>query len=89
MQIDKAVISYRLARKALKLLDSDKLGLYEYLKDAHLTVNKDVTEENRVNQRRDVVPWFWLIRDGRKEGNSHWLEECLFWRCIHETGMSD
>lgn len=75
-KIDKAVISYRLARVALKALRSDKMKLYERLDDSDLTLNKDVTEENRVNQRSDLVPWFWLIRAGRKETSSVWLKEC-------------
>ncbi|KAI0683726.1 hypothetical protein BC835DRAFT_1295238, partial [Cytidiella melzeri] len=48
---------------------------YEELKDKHLTVNKDITEENRTGQRRDMMPWFWLIKDGRKENSSKWLQE--------------
>ncbi|KAI0686289.1 hypothetical protein BC835DRAFT_1309606 [Cytidiella melzeri] len=44
-KINKAVLSYRIARTALVQLASDKLSLYEELKDKHLTVNKDITEE--------------------------------------------
>lgn len=63
-------------------LKSRKLDIYQKLEDRHLTLNKDITEENRMNQRRDIMPWFWLISEGKREENSSWMKECMKFRFI-------
>lgn len=60
-------------------LQSDKLNVYLPLEDKHLTINKDITEENRLDQRNDIMPWFWMIKTGmenNKESTNTWMHEC-------------
>jgi hypothetical protein len=52
------------------------LQKYQPITSKDLTVNKDVTEENRLGQSSDVLAWFWRI-EGVELGTSQlWTEEC-------------
>lgn len=78
-KVNHAVASYRMARTAMVQLKSKKLDFYLPLEDKHLTINKDITEENRHDQRHDIMPWFWIIRaesQGTKAVTGSWLNEC-------------
>jgi hypothetical protein len=66
---------YRRARSAMVRLGADTSFLEEYkaLKEKDLRLNKDITEESRLFQRNDILPWFWIVSsddqsDVTKEG---------------------
>jgi hypothetical protein len=54
---------YRRARNAMIRLGADPSVLEEYkaLEEKDLQLNKDITEESRLYQRNDVLPWFWIV----------------------------
>ena len=54
---------YRRARSAMIQLGADTSILEEYkaLKEKDLQLNKDITEESRLYQRKDILPWFWIV----------------------------
>ncbi|KAI0089034.1 hypothetical protein BDY19DRAFT_890450 [Irpex rosettiformis] len=51
------------------------MAIYKVLEDRHLTVNKDITQENRAGQRWDIMPWFWFSGEPRTEGSGTWMKE--------------
>ena len=53
---------YRRARSAMIRLGADTSILEEYkaLKEKDLQLNKDITEESRLYQRKDILPGFGL-----------------------------
>ncbi|KAI0262654.1 hypothetical protein BGY98DRAFT_928975, partial [Russula aff. rugulosa BPL654] len=57
------VRNYYRARESLFRLEAsqDTLQKYQPIKPDELKVNKDITEENRVDQGSDLLPWFWRI----------------------------
>ena len=54
---------YKRARSAMIRLDAEESILEEYkaLTEKDLQLNKDITEESRLYQRNDVLPWFWIV----------------------------
>jgi len=40
--------------------DTSILEKYKALKEEDLKLNKDITEESRLYQRNDILPWFWI-----------------------------
>jgi hypothetical protein len=67
---------YRRARIALLNLGgpAETLAKFQALEDKDLKANADVTEENRVGQRNDSLPWFWRIAAGETSENP-WMNE--------------
>ncbi|KAG2049659.1 hypothetical protein BDR06DRAFT_893341 [Suillus hirtellus] len=50
-------------------------NVYQEIQPSQLTVNQEVTEENRHGQGSDRLAWFWRINNG---GNTHedpWMDE--------------
>jgi hypothetical protein len=80
VKVSKHARAYRCARKALEHLGADNATLTQYqeLQSKHLQVNKDITEENRVGQRSDVLPWFWRLDSHNAEQHDTWTQECKF-----------
>lgn len=80
VKVSKHARAYRRARKALEHLGADNATLTQYqeLQSKHLQVNKDITEENRVGQRSDVLPWFWRLDSHNAEQHDTWTQECKF-----------
>jgi hypothetical protein len=80
VKINKHIRAYRRARKALERLGADNTTLMQYqeLRTEHLKLGKDITEENRVGQRSDVLPWFWRLDGQNIEHHDTWMEECKF-----------
>jgi hypothetical protein len=37
------------------------LDEYKASTENDLQLNKDITEESRLYQRNDVLPWFWIV----------------------------
>ncbi|KAF9222836.1 hypothetical protein BS17DRAFT_836038, partial [Gyrodon lividus] len=65
------------ARKAMEDLGAprDMLAIYRNIYSSNLTVNKDMTEENRFGQGTDCLPWFWRMEGIGMNSSSMWMEE--------------
>ena len=63
LKVIKHVRAYRCARRALEHLGADNatLARFQKLQTKHLKISADITEENRVGQRSDTLPWFWRL----------------------------
>jgi hypothetical protein len=60
LKITRDVRSYHRARESLSRLNAsqDILQKYQLIKPDELGVSKDITEENRLGQSSDILPWF-------------------------------
>jgi hypothetical protein len=60
LKITRDVRSYHRARESLSRLNAsqDILQKYQLIKLDELGVSKDITEENRLGQSSDILPWF-------------------------------
>jgi hypothetical protein len=78
IKINKHVRAYRRARRALEHLGADEatLAKFQKLQTKHLKVSADVTEENRVGQRSDTLPWFWRLDGQNADQHNTWMQEC-------------
>lgn len=74
-KINKDVRGYHRARKALQSLGAsqDILDRFKLILPADLSVDKEVTEENRFGQGSDRLAWFWHVGGYA----SPWTEECM------------
>ena len=70
--------TYQRARKALENLraPSEVMDKYRPILLEDLKVSGDVTEEQRLGQRNDTIPWFWLIGTTNEEQGNEWMDEC-------------
>jgi 3-hydroxymyristoyl/3-hydroxydecanoyl-(acyl carrier protein) dehydratase len=68
---------YRNSRGALIRLEADKeaMSCLLELKTNQLKMSGDITEENRLDQRRDKVAWFWRHQAGTITGELDWFDE--------------
>ncbi|KIK76542.1 hypothetical protein PAXRUDRAFT_169612 [Paxillus rubicundulus Ve08.2h10] len=75
-KINKNVRGYNRAQKALQNLGAfpDVLGRFKLILPADLSVNKEVTEENRFGQGSDRLAWFWHVSGS----STPWTQECMF-----------
>ena len=80
IKVNKHVRAYKRARRALKHLGADNtiLSKYQELQTKDLRLSADITEENRVGQRNDTLPWFWRMEGQNAEQHDAWMEECMF-----------
>jgi hypothetical protein len=78
IKVNKHVRAYRRARRALEHLGADKstLAHFRKLQTKDLKVNSDITEENRVGQRSDTLPWFWRLDGQNADQHNNWMQEC-------------
>jgi hypothetical protein len=78
IKVNKHVRAYRRARRALEHLGADDstLAHFQKLQTKDLKVNLDVTEENRVGQRSDTLPWFWRLDGQNADQHETWMQEC-------------
>jgi hypothetical protein len=78
IKVNKHVRAYRRARRALEHLGADDstLAHFQKLETNDLKVNLDVTEENRVGQRNDTLPWFWRLDGQNADQHETWMQEC-------------
>jgi hypothetical protein len=78
IKVNKHVRAYRRARRALEHLGADDstLAHFQKLQANDLKVNLDVTEENRVGQRSDTLPWFWRLDGQNADQHETWMQEC-------------
>jgi hypothetical protein len=77
-KVNRHVRAYRRARRALEHLGADDstLAHFQELQTKDLKVNLDVTEENRVGQRSDTLPWFWRLDGQNADQHKTWMQEC-------------
>ncbi|KAG1838555.1 hypothetical protein F4604DRAFT_1572198 [Suillus subluteus] len=78
LKIEKLVRSYQRARSAMGRLGMDQQHLeniYQEILPEQLTVNKDVTEENRFGQGSDKLAWFWRVDGAHKSQQHAWMDE--------------
>jgi hypothetical protein len=78
LKITRDVRSYHRARESLSRLGAsqDILQKYQLIKPDELGVSKDITEENRLGQSSDILPWFWRIGGSQPGPSGVWNEEC-------------
>ena len=78
LKITRDVRSYHRARESLSHLGAsqDILKKYQVIKPDELGVSKDITEENRLGQSSDILPWFWRIGGSQPGPPGVWNEEC-------------
>lgn len=78
LKITRDVRSYHRARESLSRLEAsqDILQKYQPIKPDELGVSKDITEENRLGQSSDILPWFWRIGGSQPGPPGIWNEEC-------------
>jgi hypothetical protein len=78
VKVNKHVRAYRRARNAMERLGADDtvLGRYQELKQEHLKLSGDITDENRYGQRNDVLPWFWRLDGQNSDQDDTWMQEC-------------
>ena len=80
LKVNKHVRAYRRARRALEHLGADDatLARFQELQTKHLKISADITEENRVGQRSDTLPWFWRLDGQNADQHDTWMQECKF-----------
>ena len=79
LKIEKLVRSYQRARLAMEQLgmDQDSLkNIYQEILPEQLTVDKEVTEENRFGQGSDKLAWFWRVNNARESQKDTRMDEC-------------
>lgn len=76
-QIKQAVVTYRIARHAIKELGQAKgLERYKEISKSDLKMSGDVVEENRIGQKSSMLPWFWRLDRKPKENHGEYKKEC-------------
>jgi hypothetical protein len=80
LKVNKHIRAYRRARRALEHLGADDatLARFQKLQTKHLKISADITEENRVGQRSDTLPWFWRLDGQNEDQHDTWMQECKF-----------
>ena len=78
MKINKDARSYKRAREAMINLGAADtiLDKYQNLSREHLVLPADLTEENRVGQGSDTLPWLWRVGGVNTRPGSEWDDEC-------------
>jgi len=79
IKIDKCVRSYQRARNAMQRLGADEDTLenvYQEIQPSQLSVDREVTEENRYGQGSDRLAWFWRVNNGHDSHEGAWMDEC-------------
>ena len=87
VKVGKHVRAYRRARNALERLgaDSATMECYQMLRREDLRLSGDITEENRLGQQSDALPWFWRLDGKDAEEQSDWMQECkcyALWKSV-------
>ncbi|KIM61410.1 hypothetical protein SCLCIDRAFT_122156, partial [Scleroderma citrinum Foug A] len=94
LKINKDVQSYHRAWDAMISLGAsdDQLRKYQKVSPRDLSIDKEVTEENRFGQGSDVLPWFWHIGGVDLGSGADWTEECKWshscWRWHLESNQT-
>jgi len=78
LKVNRDVRSYQRARNAMANLGASDsiLEKYQVLSREDLVLLRDMTEENRVGQGSEVLPWFWQVGGMNTDPRSEWDDEC-------------
>jgi hypothetical protein len=71
--------SYLVARDAMVELEAshELMRKYRLITKQNLKMSTDITEESRMGQRNDRLPWFWRVEGGEdKQGENGMMNEC-------------
>jgi len=91
LKINRDVCSYHRAWEAIISLGAsdDLLRKYQEVSPGDLSIDKEVTEENRFGQGSDVLPWFWQVGGVDMGSRGDWTQECKWcdscWRCDSQS----
>ncbi|KAG2035934.1 hypothetical protein BDR03DRAFT_867156, partial [Suillus americanus] len=69
---------YQRVRNAMQRLGADEDTLnnvYQEIQPNQLSVDREVTEENRYGQGSDRLAWFWRVNNGRNSHEDAWMDE--------------
>ena len=82
LKINQNVCTYHRAQTAMINLGAsdDLLRKYQEITPAHLTIEKEITEENRFGQGTHALPWFWRVGGAELASGSDWVDEC---KCLN------
>ncbi|KAG1829726.1 hypothetical protein DFJ58DRAFT_848610 [Suillus subalutaceus] len=78
IKIEKCVRRYQRARGLMQRLGADEDTLrtiYQDIQPHQLSVDKEVTEENRYGQGSDRLAWFWRVNNGHDTQEDVWMDE--------------
>ncbi|KAG2035372.1 hypothetical protein BDR03DRAFT_868129 [Suillus americanus] len=78
IKIEKCVRRYQRARGSMQRLGADEDTLrtiYQDIQPHQLSVDKEVTEENRYGQGSDRLAWFWRVNNGHDSQEDVWMDE--------------
>ncbi|KAG2130738.1 hypothetical protein DEU56DRAFT_757809 [Suillus clintonianus] len=78
IKIEKCVRRYQRERGSMQRLGADEDTLrtiYQDIQPHQLSVDKEVTEENRYGQGSDRLAWFWLVNNGHDSQEDVWMDE--------------
>ncbi|KAG1844776.1 hypothetical protein F4604DRAFT_1937331 [Suillus subluteus] len=78
LKIDKYVRSYQRARSAMECLGMEEATLgsiYREIMPSELSIDKEVTEENRFGQGSDRLAWFWRVNNANEGQEDAWMDE--------------
>ena len=77
-KVNRDVHSYQRAQNAMVNLGASDsiLEKYQVLSGEDLVLLRDVTEENRVGQGSEVLPWFWRVGGWNTDPRSEWDDKC-------------
>jgi hypothetical protein len=58
-------------------MDQESLEpIYQEILAEQLSIDKEVTEENRFGQGSDKLAWFWRVNNGKQDQTDTWMDEC-------------
>ncbi|KAG2117531.1 hypothetical protein BD769DRAFT_1672572 [Suillus cothurnatus] len=78
LKINKCVRSYQRARSAMERLGMEEATLgsiYQEILPTELSIDKEVTEENRFGQGSDRLAWFWRVNNTNRGQEDTWMDE--------------
>ncbi|KAG2116427.1 uncharacterized protein F5147DRAFT_531540, partial [Suillus discolor] len=78
IKIEKCVRRYQRARSSIQRLGADEdtlTTIYQDIQLHQLSVDKEVTEENRYGQGSDRLAWFWRVNNGHDLKEDVWMDE--------------
>jgi hypothetical protein len=77
-KVNKYARAYKRARLALIRLGADNkiLEMYQPLREEDLRICADIVEENRYDQKKDSLAWFWRIGIQSKADPGSWIQDC-------------
>jgi hypothetical protein len=51
-------------------------SIYQEILPTELSIDKEVTEENRFGQGSDRLAWFWRVNNTNRGQEDTWMDEC-------------